>query len=110
MERAHDGRGQGLSECNHCFQAVCQAIVESVVASAATWDSGQVDDAAFVALLERLLTPFWTLWIEHSRTLQLSVLDTVGSDAEVKDLQSFIQHYGGDLFHARFMTLGNLRG
>jgi hypothetical protein len=110
MERAHPGRGQGVSEFNHFFQAGCQAVIESVVASARTWDAGQVDDAAFVALLERLLTPFWTLWIEHSRTLQLSVLDTVAGDTEAKELQSFIQHYGGDLFHARFLTLGNLRG
>jgi hypothetical protein len=110
MERAHPGRGQGVSEFNHFFQAGCQAVVESVVASAAAWDAEQVGDAQFVALLERLMTPFWTLWIEHSRTLQLSVLDTLASEAEVKELQSFIQHYGGDLFHARFMTLGNLRG
>jgi hypothetical protein len=110
MERAHPSRGRGVSEFNHFFQAGCQAVIESVVASAKTWDAEQVDDGAFVALLERLLTPFWTLWIEHSRSLQLSVLDTVASEAEVKELQSFIQHYGGDLFHNRFLTLGNLRG
>ncbi len=110
MEQAHPGRGQGVSEFNHFFQAGYQAVVESVVASAAGWEADRVDDAQLVALLERLTTPFLTLWIEHSRTLQLSVLETVASDAEVKELQSFIQHYGGDLFHARFMTLGNLRG
>ena len=25
-------------------------------------------------------------------------------------MQAFVQHYGGDLFHARFLTLANLRG
>src|SRR5207302_4547574 len=54
--------------------------------------------------------PFLTLWIEHSRTLQLSILETIQSDSEWQALQTFIQRYGGDLFHARFMTLGNLRG
>ncbi len=110
MERAHPGRGQGVSEFNHFFQAGYQAVVESVVASAGGWDAEQADDGQLVALLERLTAPFLTLWVEHSRTLQLSVLETVASENEYKELQSFIQHYGGDLFHARFMTLANLRG
>jgi hypothetical protein len=34
----------------------------------------------------------------------------VSGDAEWTALQNFVQRYGGDLFHARFLTLGNLRG
>ena len=63
-----------------------------------------------VDLLERLTAPFLALWIEHSRTLQLSVLEGVTGDAEWRALAGFVQRYGGDLFHARFLTLGNLRG
>src|SRR5262249_41551534 len=39
-----------------------------------------------------------------------SVLETVSGDAEWQALQAFVQRYGGDLFHARFLTLANLRG
>jgi hypothetical protein len=50
------------------------------------------------------------LWIEHSRTLQLSVLETLTGESEWRALVGFVQRYGADLFHARFLTLGNLRG
>jgi hypothetical protein len=110
MERAHPLRGRGVTEFNHFFQAAYQAIVESVVVSSATWSEEERADARLVEILERLTAPFLTLWIDHSRTLQLSVLETVNSEANWRRLQQFVQTYGGDLFHARFMTLGNLRG
>ena len=61
-------------------------------------------------MLERLTAPFLALWVEHSRTLQLSMLETLPNEADWKALQAFVRRYGGDLFHARFMTLANLRG
>ena len=57
-----------------------------------------------------MTAPFLTLWIEHSRSLQLSVLETMTGESEWRAVQAFVQRYGADLFHARFMTLANLRG
>ncbi len=110
MEQSHPPRGRGVTEFNHFFQAAYQAVVESVVDSAAGWPAEQAGDGELVAILERLTAPFLALWVEHSRTLQLSVLETLTNDAEWHALQSFVQRYGGELFHARFMTLANLRG
>jgi hypothetical protein len=110
MEQTQPPRGRGVTEYNHFFQAAYQAVVESVVESAATWDAERSGDAALVELLERLTAPFLRLWIEHSRTLHLSVLETINGETEWQALQQFVQRYGGDLFHARFMTLANLRG
>ncbi len=101
---------KAVTEFNHFFQSAYQAGVECVVHSAAEWPAEQAGDAALVDSLERLTGPFLALWIEHSRTLQLSVLEGVASDSEWKALQNFVQRYGSDLFHTRFMTLGNLRG
>jgi hypothetical protein len=110
MEQSHPPRGRGVTEFNHFFQAAYQAVVESVVDSSAGWPAEQAGDGELVALLERLTAPFLALWVEHSRTLQLSVLETLPTDADWHALQSFVQRYGGELFHARFMTLANLRG
>jgi hypothetical protein len=110
MEQAHPPRGRGVTEFNHFFQAAYQAVLESAIASAAGWDAEHAGDAELVELLEKLTHPFLKLWVEHSQTLQLSVLETVSGDAEWAALQAFVQRYGGDLFHARFLTLGNLRG
>jgi hypothetical protein len=63
-----------------------------------------------VEQLDRLTAPFVTLWSEHSRTLHVSVLESASGGEDWQRLREFIQKYGGDLFHARFMTLANLRG
>jgi hypothetical protein len=110
MEQAQPTRGRGVTEFNHFFQSAYQAVVENVVRSSAAWEGDAADDHTIVDVLERLTAPFLALWIEHSRTLQLSVLEGVSADAEWRALAAFVQRYGGDLFHARFLTLGNLRG
>ncbi len=110
MEHANPPRGRGVTEFNHFFQSAYQSVVESLIESSRTWDAEHGGDEQLVDLLERVTAPFLTLWIDHSRTLQLSVLETIQNDADWQALQTFIQRYGGDLFHARFMTLGNLRG
>jgi hypothetical protein len=109
MEQAQPMRGRGVTEFNHFFQAAYQAVVESVVESAPTWDIYDSDEV-LVAVLERLTRPFLNLWMEHSRSVQLSVLETLTGESEWRAVQAFIQRYGADLFHARFMTLANLRG
>jgi hypothetical protein len=103
-------RGRGVTEFNHFFQAAYQAVMECVIKSAASWDRDDAQDDRLVLVLERLTAPFLTLWIDHSRTLQLSVLETVQGETEWRRLQEFIERYGNELFHARFMTLANLRG
>ncbi len=110
MEQAQPTRGRGVTEFNHFFQSAYQAVVESVVEAAAAWGPEQRADATLVDILERLTAPFLSLWIEHSRSLQLSVLETLTGESEWRALVAFVQRYGGDLFHARFLTLANLRG
>ncbi len=110
MEQSQPTRGRGVTEFNHFFQSAYQSAVESVVRSSRRWPEEQATDQNIVELLERLTAPFLALWIEHSRTLQLSVLEGVGAEAEWQALTSFVQRFGRDLFHARFLTLGNLRG
>lgn len=108
MELANPVPGRGVSEFNRLFQAAFQAVVESVVTAAAQWE--ETTDQDLVHLLERVTEPFLALWIDHSRSLQLSVLESFRGTEEWEELRRFVQRYGADLFHARFMTLANLRG
>jgi hypothetical protein len=110
MEQARPAQGKGVTEFNQYFQAGYQAVVESVVVSSSTWASDQGGDAALIEMMERLTGPFLALWIEHSRSLQLSVLEGLASESAWQALRGFVKRYGGDLFHARFLTLANLRG
>ncbi|MBY0231021.1 MAG: hypothetical protein K2W96_17180, partial [Gemmataceae bacterium] len=110
MEQSQPTRGRGVTEFNHFFQSAYQAVLENVVRSSRHWEGDAGTDEAIVELLERLTAPFLALWIEHSRTLQLSVLEGVGTEHDWQALSAFVQRFGRDLFHARFLTLGNLRG
>ncbi len=109
MESAHPPEGRGVTEFSQYFQAGFTEAVETVVESSASWGP-DFDDGKLVALLERLTGPCLALWVEHSRTVQISSLESISSEDEWNRLRAFIQRYGGDLFHARFMTLANLRG
>jgi hypothetical protein len=110
MERTHKPSRRGITEFNTLFQMAYQAVVESVVESARDWPAEQADEATVVELLEALSGPFLALWIEHSRTLHVSVLEGAPGGEGWQRLVEFIKTYGSDLFHAQFMTLGNLRG
>ena len=56
-------------------------------------------------LLERLLT----VWLEHSETLRLSVLEKVREHTPWARLIHFVKTYGEEIFSQRFFNLGNVR-
>src|SRR5262249_44737192 len=105
MEQAHPTRGRGVTEFNNLFQAAYQAVVEAVVYAEGEPTTAKGRDQELVDLLERLTRPFLALWVEHSQSLQLSVLETVAGEEDWQELKDFVRTYGHDLFHAKFMTL-----
>ncbi len=110
MEQSRPTRGKGVTEFNHFFQTAYQEVAESLVLASSTWPEEHATEPSLVVILEKVTAPFLSLWIEHSRTLQLSNLEAITSDSDWSQLQAFVRRYGRDLFHARFMTLANLRG
>lgn len=124
MEQSQEmGQRARVTEFDHLFQAACRATVEAFLDSALAADpttekkkrkkekNKNKDDAENIAtLLETVTEPFLSLWMQHSKTLRLSVLERVTSAEEWDRLRDFIRRYGHDLFQPRFMALGNLRG
>ncbi len=62
-----------------------------------------------IAVLEQLTEVMLGSWLSHSRTLRLSVLETVDSSRNWKKLVDFIQRFGGPIFTQSFLALGNVR-
>ncbi len=48
-------------------------------------------------------------WLQHSRTVRLSVVEKLSGKAEWERFVHFVQKYGHDLFTQKFLALGNLR-
>ncbi len=63
-----------------------------------------------IEALEHLTEVMLACWLSHSRTLRLSVLETVDNPKSWQRLVSFIQRFGGTIFTQSFLRLGNVRG
>jgi hypothetical protein len=107
MEQAQTLTGPRVTEFDRMFQLAVQAVAEAVI-EAALRDN--ISQEVIVRTLEGMVEPFVKAWMDHSKTLRVAMLEAVSSDKDWAKLGEFIQTYGHDLFHARFMTLANLRG
>lgn len=67
------------------------------------------DSEQLVPLLEQLTEILLSSWLSHSRTLRLSVLETIDGSGTWKQLAQFIQKYGKGLFTQGFLKLSNVR-
>ncbi|MEQ1825518.1 MAG: hypothetical protein ABL921_06210 [Pirellula sp.] len=67
------------------------------------------DSNALVPLLEQLTEVLLGSWLAHSRTLRLSVLETIDGTGTWNQLSQFIQKYGRGLFTQGFLKLSNVR-
>jgi hypothetical protein len=109
MEREQKLEGPRATEFDRLFHIACQASVEALVETMNAAGNA-LGEGERLQLLDRLVQPYLAMWAEHSRTLRLSILETVAADDVWAPLGDFVRKYGNGLFHARFMTLANLRG
>lgn len=112
MEQNNPVGPGAVTEFDELFKVGYRSLVDSLVTSAQSWgtDKTNVPRArALVAALEELTEVVLPSWLNHARTLRLSVLERINDADKWKALVAFIQRYGGDLFTQRFFNLGNLR-
>lgn len=120
MEIEHPVGAGAVTEYDRLFTTGYQAIVRCLVASAETWDDARApqtlppaparpSDTMLVEALQELTESQLHRWLTHSRTLRLSVVERLSSDADWRSFVAFVERYGGDLFTQKFLNLGNLR-
>ena len=107
MEQAQTLTGPRVTEFDRLFQLAVQAVTEAVI-EAALRDN--IPPEPIVQALEIIVEPFLKAWMDHSKTLRVATLEAISAEKDWIKLGEFIKKYGHDLFHARFMTLANLRG
>ncbi|MEM7784188.1 MAG: hypothetical protein AAF623_12605 [Planctomycetota bacterium] len=59
--------------------------------------------------VEMLTESMLMIWLDHSKTLRLSVVEKVLEPASWERLVGFIKEYGGGLFTQHFLHVGNIR-
>lgn len=104
------GRG-AVSEFDRLFTTGYRAIVEQIILSATRDKQPESDDdAELVDCLNEVTEKLLRLWLAHSSSLRLSVLEPLMSEAAWRKTVRFIEKYGHDLFVPMFLSEGNLRG
>ncbi len=108
--------GQGaVTEFDRLFENGYQSVVRAMVSSADQWrHEGQgpqlPPDHLLVEALQQLTEQELNRWLNHSKTLRLSIVETLGDEKAWQAFVAFIKQYGGQIFDQRFLSLGNLRG
>lgn len=108
MERKWRPKGQAITEFDRLFTIALKNSLHALVKSVKGWSS-ELDTEDLIDALSKVLDHYQWLWSEHSRTMRISAVDGLRKEGEWEELNEFIQNYGGDLFHASQLTLGNVR-
>jgi len=117
MERNHAVGPGAITEFDQMFEIGCRGIVQCLLDSSETWQGRpprpttlqRAADLELIGHLERAIESLLRIWLDHSRRVRLSVLETVSDENRWQSLVRFIENYGPDLFTQKFMNLGNLR-
>jgi len=112
MESRNPVGAGAVTEYDRLFEVGFKALVESVVAAGERAPAGierQMADAWLVECLQRLSETHLKLWLRHSRTLRLSVVEKLADERSWRGFVDFVQNYCGDLLTQRFLSLGNVR-
>jgi len=126
MERHRPTQGRSVTEFDRLFETAFQALVESLIDASVSWPASDAPtamppaalpagdalsgtDADLVECLQMATEPLLRSWLEHSRSVRLSVLERVAENDRWTALVDFIERYGHDLFTQRFLNIGNLR-
>ncbi|MCA9005350.1 MAG: hypothetical protein KDA70_08740, partial [Planctomycetaceae bacterium] len=83
--------------------------LSAIIRSSHEWESEQLDDEQLIEIAEKLVNKYREQWLKHSRTMRLSSAEALNQDFVWQEVRQFIELYGADLFHAQYLTLGNLR-
>ena len=117
MESEHPVGQGAVTEFDRLFENGYQAIVRSMIASAEQWDEdipadgSQHADHLLIDALQLLTEGQLDRWLQHSRTLRLSVVERLAEEKDWDGFVEFIKRYGADIFDHRLMSsLGNLSG
>ncbi len=107
-----EGRG-AVTQFDELFEVGYREMVHCLVRSTEPDGEGNSQipdaDAVLIGFLEQLTESILQIWLEHSRTLRISVLERTRHSNTWNELVQFIQDFGSDLFSQQFLNLRMIR-
>lgn len=108
MEWNQPPEGRRISSFDHLFRTALSGVVETLLDAAGPADGPTAQPAS--DLLFHVVDAFQDLWLQHSQSLRLSILETLTDEEDWEAIRRFIRKYGSDLFTVQFLVLSNMRG
>ena len=102
MEWNNPPDGRRVSSFDQLFRTALNGVVETLLAAAADWGEDAGPDGPLSSMLFQLADAFQELWVQHSQSLRLSVLESVIDDDDWEPVRGFVKKYGSDLFTVPF--------
>ncbi len=122
MERNNPIGSGAVTEFDELFEVAFTSMVHTLIESTNQFKSEQLvaqpdsekdiqiaAEQILFGCTEKLTESMLILWLEHSQTLRLSVLEKVKDRNSWDRLVEFIKTYGAGLFTQHFLHLGNIR-
>lgn len=109
MESQTRPAGPSITEFDRLFRQALQSTVTSLLESSSTWNKESTQVGEFVSLCDQIVDNYRELWDRHSNSMRLSAVEGIMNGEVWQQTIDFIAKYGGELFHARHLTLGHVR-
>ncbi len=122
MERNHKIAQGAVTEFDDLFQVAYTSMVKCLIRSTRDlhdellgkdeYDkeaAARESESVLFDCIEMVTESMLIMWLTHSRTLRLTVLEKVNDEKSWKRLVEFIQRYGAGLFTQQFLQLANIR-
>ena len=110
MEWNNPPDGRRVSSFDQLFRTALFGVVETLLVAAAEDGEDSGPDGPLSSMLFQVAEAFQELWVQHSQSLRLSVLESVNDDDDWQPVRDFVKKYGSDLFTVPFLGLSNMRG
>lgn len=109
MERRSKPKGQSITEFDRLFALGFQETIRAILNSSENWRSGKIKSTELIQLISEVVSEYAKIWVRHARGMRLAAVESLNSSTVWEKTALFIEKYGAELFHARNLTLGNVR-
>ncbi|MCH8828161.1 MAG: hypothetical protein IID45_01140 [Planctomycetes bacterium] len=62
-----------------------------------------------IAVVNRVVEHYWKMWKSYSRTIRISAVEALETEAVWDEIKSFIEKYGADFFQTPMLMISNVR-
>lgn len=109
MERESRPGQMAVTEFDRIFRTGLRNTIDCLIKSSNTWHDGNYSADHLIGIVGDVRQHYSDQWYRHSRTMRLSTAESFRDDDLWDDARDFIETFGEEFFHARSLTLGNVR-